>query len=59
MGADGSKVKINPKSFLVANEKLYLFYKTLITDTRKSWNKKAKTLKPNAGKNWEKFTRGK
>jgi hypothetical protein len=54
MGSDGSKVKINPKSFLVTDEKLFLFYKTLIADTRKSWNKKVNTLKPKADTNWKK-----
>ena len=37
MGNDGSKVSINPKTYLVENGKLYLFYNKLLTNTLNLW----------------------
>lgn len=56
MGAKGEKVEINPKAFTITDGRLCLFYKTIITDTRKSWTKDVKTLKPNADASWEKIS---
>lgn len=53
MGAKGQKVEINPKAFTITDGRLCLFYKTVLTDTRKAWDKEVKTLKPNADKSWE------
>lgn len=52
MGAKGKKVDINPKSFKVSNEKLYLFYKNYLSDTKENWNKDYKNLQQKADKNW-------
>ena len=37
MGNNGKKVVINPEAFTIEDGKLYLFYKTLFTDTREKW----------------------
>lgn len=54
MGNDGSKVEIDPKSFTVENDRLFLFYKDFFTETRKSWLKDEKSLLPKAEANWKK-----
>lgn len=56
MGAKGEKVEINPKAFVITEGKLYLFYKTLLTDTRKPWSKDEATLKSKADESWEKLS---
>jgi len=55
MGNNGKKVEINPESYSIENKKLYLFYKTSFTDTKKKWSKKTKTLKTKANQNWKKW----
>ena len=52
MGANGKKVSINPESFTLEEGKLYLFYKTAFTDTRKKWIGKTAKLKEKANRNW-------
>ena len=53
MGAKGEKVEVNPKAFTITDGKLCLFYKTIITDTRKPWKKDVATLKPKADASWK------
>jgi YHS domain-containing protein len=52
MGLNGKKIEINPESFSIENKKLYLFYKTTFTDTKKKWLKKNEKLKTKANHNW-------
>jgi YHS domain-containing protein len=53
MGKTGDKVSINPKSFEIRDEKLYLFYCSFGVNTLKKWNKENPTfLKAKADKNW-------
>jgi YHS domain-containing protein len=47
-----SKVDIDPTSFLIQDGKLLLFYKGLWGDTRKKWQKNAKTFLKMADTNW-------
>jgi len=54
MGDYGEKVSINPQSFLVRDNKLYLFYKTFFTDTKEKWLDDIYTLQKNADTNWKK-----
>ncbi len=54
MGYDGSYVSINPESFKVTDGKLYLFYKTLFSDTLKKWNEDEAQLKKRADIDWQK-----
>jgi hypothetical protein len=56
MGSSGDKVEIDPETFKVVDGKLYLFYNKFFNNTLKSWNKDEAHLKPNADKNWTKFS---
>lgn len=55
MGSNGEKVEINPESYSIEDKKLYLFYKTTFTDTKKKWMKKNTPLKLEANQNWNKW----
>ncbi len=56
MGADGSKVEVDPKSFLVTDNRLFLFYKGLFNDTRSSFLKDQAALTTKADANWKSLT---
>lgn len=56
MGDSGEKVSINPLSYTLENNKLYLFYKTTFVNTKKKWQSNNKVLKTKADKNWKKLT---
>jgi YHS domain-containing protein len=55
MGEKGEKVNIDPETFKILNDKLYLFYNKFFNNTLKSWNKDETRLKQSADKNWKKF----
>jgi YHS domain-containing protein len=47
------KVVINPKTYKIINDKLYLFYNKLGINTKEKWDKEGEEkLKNNADKNW-------
>ncbi len=52
MGLDGSKVKIDPKTFKIVDGKLYLFYNFYLNNTLKDWNKNEKELLEKADRYW-------
>jgi len=52
MGVNGSKVKIDPKTYKILAGKLYLFYNFRGTNTLDSWNKNEGSLKSEADKQW-------
>ena len=53
----GKKVEVDPKSFLVENGKLHVFYKGLFNNTRKKWQKEGGAkLRPKATGNWKKIS---
>jgi YHS domain-containing protein len=52
MGNNGDKVNIDPETFKIINDKLYLFYNRNFNNTLKSWNKDEANLKTSADKNW-------
>ncbi len=56
MGENGEKVEINPTTFKIIDNKLYLFYNAYFTNTLKSWNKDEVNLKKKADTNWKKLT---
>lgn len=56
MGKDGSKVEIDPKSFVIADGRLFLFYKDLFNDTRASFLKDQANLTSTADGNWKKLS---
>lgn len=55
MGAKGEKVEINPETFKIVNDKLYLFYNRGFNNTLKTWNKDEAHLLPTADANWMKL----
>ncbi|MFK5879185.1 MAG: YHS domain-containing (seleno)protein [Flavobacteriaceae bacterium] len=55
MGDSGEQVEIDPETYKIIDDKLYLFYNKYFTNTLKSWNKKEAALKRSADKNWLKF----
>ncbi len=56
MGKDGTKVEIDPKSFVVADGRLFLFYKDFFNDTRKSFLKDQAALTQRADDNWTRLS---
>lgn len=57
LGTTGEKVKINPKTFEIRDEKLYLFYNAWGVNTLKKWlDEDPKALQKNADINWSKIT---
>ncbi len=56
MGANGTKVAVDPETFKLVNGKLYLFYNKFFNNTKKSWDKDENNLKTKADANWNKFT---
>lgn len=55
MGESGEKVKIDPKTYKVANGKLYLFYNFWGNNTLTDWNKNEKSLMSQAEQHWKKY----
>jgi len=55
MGATGEKVTINPTTYKIINNKLYLFYNKFFSNTLKYWNKNEKDLIETADANWLKI----
>jgi len=56
VGIKGKKVGINPKSFQIIDDKLYLFYDGFGGDTLEKWNKEGSAaLKKKADANWKKI----
>ena len=56
IGLDGKKVSINPKTFEIRDNKLYLFYNSWGTNTLELWNKEgAEKLQKQADINWKKI----
>src|SRR6218665_2903687 len=54
MGENGEKVKIDPDTYKIIDNRLYLFYNFWGTNTLESWNKKERLLKQSADQNWQK-----
>jgi hypothetical protein len=52
MGDYGKKVEVNPETFKIVNDKLYLFYNAYLNNTLKDWNKDENNLRIKADKNW-------
>ena len=53
MGEKGEKVSIDPETFKIVDNKLYLFYNKLFNNTLKSWNKDETRLKKSADSHWK------
>ena len=57
MGAKGEKVSIDPETFKIVNNKLYLFYNRGFNNTLKSWNKDEINLMSHANASWKQIFR--
>ena len=57
MGSSGEKVEVDPETFKIIDNKLYLFYNAYFNNTLKSWNKDEINLKRKADVNWIKFNK--
>ena len=55
MGAKGEKVPVDPGTYKIINNKLYLFYNKFFNNTLKDWNKDESNLKTKADANWQKI----
>ena len=53
MGKTGEKVKIDPETFKVVDNRLYLFYNFWGNNTLNGWNDNEKSLKNDGDKNWD------
>ncbi|MFY8005323.1 MAG: YHS domain-containing (seleno)protein [Chitinophagaceae bacterium] len=55
MGASGEKVEIDPETFKIIDNKLFLFYHTWVNNTLVKWNKDEMNLHAKADANWIKL----
>ena len=55
MGENGEKVEVNPETFKIIDNQLYLFYNKYFNNTLKTWNKNETELKRKADIHWEKI----
>lgn len=55
MGSSGEKATIDPATFKIVNEKLYLFCNKFFNNTLKDWNKDEPNLKAKADASWTKI----
>ncbi len=53
IGVNGKKVGINPETYQILDNKLYLFYNAWGTNTLELWKKDVKGLQNKADRNWE------
>lgn len=54
MGAKGEKVSVDPATFKIINNKLFLFYNRFFNNTLKDWNQDESNLRTKADANWQK-----
>jgi len=59
MGNTSEKVEIDPKTYKIVGDKLYLFYNKYFTNTLNSWNEDQEILKQKADINWSKIIKNK
>ena len=57
IGKSGELVEVNPKTYKIIEDKLYLFYNANFTNTLKLWEKNEAELLSMAKKNWAKLNR--
>ena len=54
--AEGKKVEIDPTDFKITDGRLFVFYKSLLHDARKDWNKKEADLRAKADAHWKEIS---
>jgi YHS domain-containing protein len=55
MGKDGIRVKVDPATFKIIDNKLYLFYNSHFNNTLKKWNEDESSLLKASNENWNKL----
>ncbi|MES2005839.1 MAG: YHS domain-containing (seleno)protein [Bacteroidota bacterium] len=55
MGTKGEKVPIDPGTYKIITNKLYLFYNKFFNNTLKDWNKDEGNLKTKADASWQRI----
>jgi YHS domain-containing protein len=55
MGATGDKVKIDPETYKIVDDRLFLFYNFWGNNTLEDWNKDEKALQTNADLQWDRI----
>lgn len=55
MGETGEKVKVDPETFKIIDNKVYLFYNFWGNNTLEDWNKNEGKLKAAADGHWKKY----
>ena len=55
MGVTGEKVKVDPLTYKIVDNRLFLFYNFKGTNTLTDWNKDEKQLKASADQYWKKI----
>lgn len=53
MGASHEKVEVDPETFKIVDNKLYLFYHSWTNNTLLKWNKEEQRLKQSADQYWQ------
>ncbi|MCX4240569.1 YHS domain-containing (seleno)protein [Paraliomyxa miuraensis] len=56
MGKTGRTVKVDPEAFLIEGDRLLLFYRTKMADTREKWAEEPGQLRPRAEREWSQRT---
>jgi YHS domain-containing protein len=54
--AEGKKVEIDPKNFRISGGRLFLFYKSLLSNARNDWDKDEKNMMARADAAWKKIS---
>ena len=55
MAKSGEKERVDPKSFLIIDDRLYLFYEYFFNDKKEKWLESEKDLRQQAEQNWRKI----
>jgi hypothetical protein len=55
MAKNGEKERVDPKSFLIIDDRLYLFYEYFFNDKKEKWLESEKDLRQQAEQNWRKI----
>lgn len=56
MAEDGTKVEVDPKSYLIVDGRLFLFYKDIFNDTRAKFAKDTTSNASRADNNWKRLS---
>lgn len=55
LAKNGERMKINPETYKILDNKLYLFYNKFFTNTLNDWNKDEDNMKNKGNNNWNKL----